>query len=355
VFQQLQYMRNQKLGANINQTLVLDGASSLRDSTYETVFQPFKTELLQDPSIKSVSASSNVMGKEIYWTNGITRLGTPNETAVTLYHMGVDYDFVPAYELKLVSGRNFSRDFKTDNKAVLLNEKAVELLGFKDAKDAINGKLRRNRDTLTVVGVLANYHHQGLQKSIDPMIFLLYPNVRSFYSMKIRTADVHPVIASISKTWNKYFPADPINYFFLDETFNEQYKSDNLFGKVFAIFAFIAILIACFGLLGLSAYNVVQRTKEIGIRKVLGASMRSILLLLSTDFLKLIMIALVLAIPVCWLAMHSWLQDFAYRIDIAWWVFAVSGLIALIIAFTTISLQVMKAIVENPVRSLRSE
>ena len=355
VFQQLQYMRNQRLGVNIHQTLVLEGANSPVDSTYQDIFQPFKSELLQQAGIKSVTASSYVMGKEIYWTSGVTRLGSQNETSVTLYHMGIDYDFVPSYEVGLVTGRNFSKDVKTDEKAVLLNEKAVELLGFKDAASAINGRIRRGSDTLTVVGVVKDYHHQGLQKSIDPMVFLLRLNMRRFYSLKVETANLQPLMGSITKTWNKYFPSDPINYFFLDDSFNEQYKSDGLFGKVFAVFAFLAILIACFGLLGLSAYNVLQRTKEIGIRKVLGASIKSILLLLSTDFLKLVAIALVLAIPICWFAMHTWLQDFAYRINIDWWVFALAGVLAMAIAFVTISMQVMKAAVDNPVKSLRTE
>ena len=354
VFQQLQFMRNQKLGANIKQTVVLEGAQSQQDSIYRAIFQPFKTELLQQPDIKSVTASSNVMGREIYWTSGVTRVGA-NETSVTLYHLGIDYDFVPSYELKLEAGRNFSKEFKTDEKAVLINKKAAELLGFKDAQGAINGRIRRNNDTLNVIGVVSDYHHQGLQKTIDPMVFLLIPNIRQYYSLKVESSNMQKTIANISKTWNKYFPADPVNYFFLDETFNEQYKSDQLFGKVFAVFAFLAILIACFGLLGLSAYNVLQRTKEIGIRKVLGASVQSILMLLSTEFLKLIAIALVLAIPICWFSMHSWLQDFAYRIKIDWWVFAIAGFLALLIAFLTISLQVMKALVENPVKSLRTE
>ena len=355
VFQQLQYMRNQQLGVNINQTLVLEGANSPVDSTYQEIFQPFKAELLQHTGVKSVTASSYVMGEEIYWTSGIRRLGSENETSVTLYHMGIDYDFVPAYEVELLAGRNFSKEFKTDEKAILLNEKAVELLGFKDANSAINGKIRRNNDTLTVIGVVKDYHHQGLQKAIDPMIFLLRLNMRRFYSLKVETASLQPLMGKISKTWNKYFPSDPINYFFLDDSFNRQYKSDRLFGKVFAVFAFLAILIACFGLLGLSAYNVIQRTKEIGIRKVLGASVRSILLLLSTDFLKLIVIALLLAIPICWFAMNTWLQDFAYRISIEWWVFALAGVLAVLIAFFTISMQVMKAVAKNPVKSLRTE
>src|SRR5688572_23450961 len=356
VYQQVRYMRNQKLGVNIDQTLVLKGANSITDSVYQSSFQPFKTELLQQPGIKTVAASSNVMGREIYWTSGTRRLGDQNETSVTLYYMGVDYDFVPAYEMKLLAGRNFSRDFKTDERAVLLNKKAVELMGFKNLNDAINSKVGRGRnDTLTVVGVLADYHHQGLQKAIDPMIFLLFPNIRGFYSVKVQTADMPRMIANISKTWDKYFPADPVDYFFLDETFDQQYKSDRLFGKVFGVFAFLAILIACFGLLGLSAYNVLQRTKEIGIRKVLGASIQNILLLLSGGFLKLIMIALVIAIPIGWYIMKNWLQDFAYRIHIQWWVFMLAAIIAILIALVTIGTQAIKAALTNPVKSLRTE
>ncbi|HEX6172266.1 MAG TPA: ABC transporter permease, partial [Chitinophagaceae bacterium] len=354
VYQQLRFMRNQQLGVNINQTLVLKGANSITDSLYEGSFQPFKTELLSQPYIKSVAASSNVMGREIYWTSGTKRVDDQNATSVTLYYMGIDYDFIPSYEMKILAGRNFSKDFKTDDRAVLLNQKAVELLGYKNVNEAIGGKVAR-RDTLTVVGVVADYHHQGLQKVIDPMIFLLYPNIRGFYSLKVQTANMPQTIAAINKTWDKYFPADPMEYSFLDETFSQQYKSDQLFGKVFGIFAFLAILIACFGLLGLSAYNVLQRTKEVGIRKVLGASVQNILFLLSTDFLKLIIIALFIAVPVGWWVMHSWLQDFAYRISVQWWVFIVAAVIAVLIAFFTISSQAIKAAVTNPVKSLRTE
>ncbi|MGZ5135330.1 MAG: FtsX-like permease family protein, partial [Flavitalea sp.] len=357
VYQQVNYMRKQQLGVNIDQTLVLQGAASVQDSLYQNQFQPFKNELLQQGNIKNVSASTSVMGNEIYWTSGVTRLDKPNETAVTLYHLGIDYDFLPAYDLKLITGRNFSKDFTTDAKAALINERAAELLGFKDTKEVItsNTRLRRGRDTLKIVGVVSNYHHQGLQKAIDPMILLLRPETRGYYSVKIATGDVQKTIASIQATWSKYFPADPLNYFFLDETFNRQYKSDALFGKVFGVFASLAILIACFGLLGLSAYNVLQRAKEIGIRKVLGASVQNILLMLSKDFLKLILVALLLAIQVGWFIMHQWLQDFAYRINIAWWVFAIAGMISLTIAVLVISLQAFKAAVQNPVKSLRTE
>jgi putative ABC transport system permease protein len=355
VYQQVQYMRRQQLGVNINQTLVLRAATSQVDSIYKNVLQPFKASLLQQTAVKSVTASSNVMGQEIYWTNGINRVGDDAKTAVTLYHLGIDYDFLPAYQLNPVAGRNFSKNFSTDDKAVLINEKAADLLGFKDAAGAINGQIRRGHDTLHIVGVVPNFHQQGLQKAVDPMLILLRPEMRSYYSVKISTDHVQQTIAGIEKTWNRYFPEDPFDYFFLDESFNEQYKTDTRFGEVFGLFATLAILIACFGLLGLSAYNVLQRTKEIGVRKVLGATERSLVFLLSREFLYLVLLSLVISIPVTWLVMHNWLQDFAYRISIEWWVFLLGGALALLIALTTVGFQALRAATANPVKSLRTE
>ena len=354
VYQQVQYMRGQSLGVNINQTLVLEGARSIQDSVFQNYFQPFKTELMKQSQIKSITSSSNVMGQEIYWTRGITRLGSDNKEAVTLYHLGIDYDFLTAYELKLVAGRNFSREFKTDNKAVLINEKAAEMLGFKNVADAVNAKLVP-RDTVTIIGVVSNYHHQGLRKAIDPMIFILIPNSNAYYSLKMSTNDMQRSIGTIEKAWNKYFPSDPFNYFFLDESYNQQYKEDIRFGQVFGLFASLAIIIACFGLLGLSAYNVLQRTKEIGIRKVLGASIEHLLILLSKEFVILVLASLVIAIPVTWWVMNNWLQDFAYRINIRWWVFLFAGILAILIALITVGIQALKAALSNPVKSLRTE
>jgi putative ABC transport system permease protein len=355
VYQQVQYMRRQQLGVNINQTLVINGARSPQDSVYKDVFQPFKTDLLQQASIKNMTSSSSVMGQEIYWTNGVNRVGETTNNNVTMYIMGIDYDFLPAYDLQLTAGRNFSKEYRTDNKAILVNEKAANLLGFKDAKDALGGKIRRGRDTLNIVGVVSDYHHQGLQKAINPMLILLTPDIRSFYSVKMTTANPAQTIAAIKKTWDRYFPNDPFTYFFLDESFNEQYKADARFGNVFGMFAFLAILIACFGLLGLSAYNVLQRTKEIGIRKVLGATVQQLIFLLSKEFLYLVLVALVIAIPLTWWVMYNWLQDFAYRISIQWWVFGLAGIMAIAIALLTVGLQALKAALNNPVKSLRSE
>lgn len=356
VYQQVSFMRNRQLGFNMSQTLVLSGAATPQDSLYQDIIQPFKAALLQQPGIRQVTASSNVMGNEIYWTSGMRRVDAPEQAGTTLYHLGIDYDFIPAYELKVLHGRNFSRDFATDEKAVLLNERAAQMLGYGKPEAALNGRLSRGgTDTFHIIGIVGNFHQEGLRRQIEPMIFLLRPNARVYYSLKINTADVQGVIAGVQSVWNKHFPSDPFNYFFLDDSFDRQYKADLLFGKVFGTFAGLAILIACFGLMGLSAYNVLQRSKEIGIRKVLGATGQTLLLMLSKDFLKLILAALGLSVPIAWYVMNGWLQDFAYRINIQWWVFVVAGLLALLVAFATIALQVLKALRENPVKSLRTE
>lgn len=354
VYQQVNFMRNQKLGVNINQTLVLDGVQTVSDSVYWNTLQPFKNELLRIPGIKGMAISTSVMGKEIYWTNGFKSLDHSELGNSTVYRLGIDYDFIPQFEMKLLAGRNFSKDFKTDEKAAILNDRALAQFGFKDPQDAI-GKKIANNDTLTVIGVVQSFHHLGLQKPIDPQLITLRLNANQAYSLKLQTSDLKGTIAGIKTLWSRYFPKDPFNYYFLDDEFNAQYQSDQRFGEMFTLFASLAILIACFGLVGLSAYNILQRTKEVGIRKVLGASVQNVVFILSKDFLLLVILSFVIAAPVSWLIMHHWLQDFAYRIAINWWVFGIAGALALMIALSTISYQAVKAAIANPVKSLRSE
>jgi putative ABC transport system permease protein len=357
VYQQVQYMRNQQLGVNIEQTLVVDGASSQpRDSIYQATFQPFKNSILQQPGIKNVTASSIVMGQEIYWTRGARRADRANAPSFTVYLMAIDYDFIPSYGLKLAAGRNFSTQYPTDRKAAIINETALGLFGYTSAEDALNKNISAGgRDTLHIVGVAKDYHHEGLQKAINPMLILCNPNQRNYYSIKFTAAQTSQTIETIKKAWDRYFPQDPFNYFFLDESFGQQYKADTRFGATFGLFATLAIIIACFGLLGLSAYNVIQRTREIGIRKVLGATEQSLVLLLSKEFFWLVVISLIIAIPLSWWVMHRWLQDYAYRIDIEWWVFALGGILSLAIALLTVGLQAFKASIANPIKSLRTE
>jgi putative ABC transport system permease protein len=354
VYQQVNYMRQQKLGLNINQTLVLNGALAVKDSVYQGVFESFKSEVAKIPGVKSITASTHVPGDEIYWTNSFKSLDHSEIGYVTFYRLGIDYTFIPQFEMKMLAGRNFSKDFPTDQKAVILNEKGAELLGFKSPQDAV-GKKVAMRDTVTVIGVVQNFHQQGLKKAIDPQAITLRTDTRSNYSIKLQTTDLKATIASLMVLWRQNFPNDPFNYTFLDKQFNAQYRSDQQFGDMFTLFAFLAILIACFGLIGLSAYNILQRTKEVGIRKVLGASVRQVVFILSKDFMLLVAASFVIAAPVAWLIMNNWLQDYAFRINIQWWVFAVAGLTAFAIALSTLSFQAVKAAMANPVRSLKSE
>jgi putative ABC transport system permease protein len=354
IYQQVNFMRSQKLGVNISQTLVLDGVQTVSDSTYWNALQPFKNELLRVSGVKGMTISTSVMGREIYWTNSYKSLDHTELGASTVYRLGVDYDFIPQFEMKLLAGRNFSKDFSTDKNAAILNDRALTQLGFKDPQDAIGKKIAA-RDTLTVIGVVQSFHHLGLQKPIDPQLITLRLNSNQAYSLKLQTTNLQSTITNVKALWSRYFPRDPFSYYFLDDDFNIQYQSDQRFGQMFTLFAFLAILIACFGLVGLSAYNILQRTKEVGIRKVLGASTPNVVFILSKDFLLLVVISFVIAAPVSWLIMNHWLQDFAYRIDINWWVFGIAGLLALIIALATIGFQAIKAAFANPVKSLRSE
>jgi len=354
VYQQVSFMRKQKLGVNIDQTLVLNGAQTIADSVYWNAVQPFKAEILKNPGIKSMAISTNVMGQEIYWTNSYQSLDHKELGASTLYRLGIDYDFIPQFQMKLLAGRNFSKDFPTDKKAAILNDQALKQFGFSNPQDAIGKKISAG-DTLTVIGVVQSFHHMGLQKPIDPQLITLRLDAHDAYSVKLQTKDLQASVAAIKIAWNKYFPRDPFNYFFLDDEFNAQYQGDQRFGEMFTLFSFLAILIACFGLVGLSAYNILQRTKEVGVRKVLGASVRSVVFILSKDFLALVIVSFVIAAPVSWLIMHNWLQDFAYRIGISWWVFGIAGSMAFVIALSTLSFQAVKAALANPVKSLRSE
>ncbi len=347
-------MLKQNLGVNINETIVLNGAQSVSDSLYPNFYEPFKTELLKIPSIKNITASTSVMGKEIYYSNTAYRPGHIGKS-VTIKSLYIDYDFIPSFDLKILAGRNFSKDFETDRKAILLNEEAAKLLGFTNYSKAINESIVSGSDTLKLIGIFANYHYKGLQKPIDPVMFWLWPKCNNYYSVKIESSNIPATIAAIQKIWDKYFPADPFDYFFLDDYFNQQYNADKLFGEVFSLFAIVAIVIACFGLLGLSDYNALQRAKEISIRKVLGASSPDILFLLSKDFLLLVLLAFVIATPIAWWVMHSWLQSFAYRINIYWWVFILTGIGVVFLTLITITFQSIKTILANPVKSLRME
>jgi putative ABC transport system permease protein len=359
VYRQMHYMQSQELGANINETLVIKGAfGGLTDSAYHDAYGAFKEDLLKLPGVKSITSSSAVMGEEILWSTNWLKIRGGSKQTVNLFHLGVDEDFIGSYGLKIIAGHSFSRASGGNQRKIILNESAVHALGIASAQSAIGELIsggQGNMDSMEVTGVISDYHNEGLQKSIQPLVLFPNRNTKANYSVKIEGQQVATAVASIKKVWDRHFTTDPFDYFFLDEFFNRQYDENRRFGTVFGLFAILAITIACFGLLGLSAYNVLERTKEIGVRKVLGASVNNLVFGLSKDFLILVVIAFVIAIPITAIAMHSWLQGFAYRTGLPWWIFAAAGLVSIVIALLTVGFQALKAALANPIKSLRSE
>jgi putative ABC transport system permease protein len=274
---------------------------------------------------------------------------------VDLKMVSVDYNFIPTYGISIAAGRNFSTAYRTDSSGYVINETAASVLGWKSPQDAINKELIYGGSRGRVIGVAKDFHFESLHQKIVPLIFFSNPNWLNRVSVKLSGNNITSNLAFIEKVWKKYLPETPYDYTFIDTNFERLYEAEQRQESIFTAFAIIAILIACLGLFGLSAFTISQRVKEIGIRKVLGASIGSIVTLLSKDFLKLVIIAAVIAFPVAWYAMHSWLQDFAYRITIPWWIFLIAGVIAALIALATISFQSIRAALANPVKNLRTE
>jgi len=355
VFQQLSYIQNTSLGFNKEHVLTTAYIRTL-NSQYES----FRTDLLKNPAIKNVGRSSRIPSGRLLDESGAQILegGSMQRIKVDLKFITTDYGFIPTYGMQMASGRNFSRAFSTDTNNYIINEAAVRALGWKTAQNALDKDLAYGGIKGKVIGVVKDFHFESLHQPIIPLLFQL-PSVRnSFYnrlSIKIDGNNIRSAINTLQATWHKYLPETPFDYTFLDERFGKLYKSEQQQGTLFTIFSCIAIFIACLGLFGLSAFTITQRVKEIGVRKVLGASVPQIVTELSKDFLKLVLIAAIIAFPIAWYAMNKWLMDFAFRINIGLWVFAMAGIIALIIAFATISFQSIKAALTNPVKSLRSE
>lgn len=353
VYNQLSYMRSQKLGFQKKQMLVVNFHN---DNEVRHRAELIKNELRKIPNVVSATASRGIPG----FGNGNrdckleNKAGTMQQMLINLYE--VDYDFIPQFEIKLAAGRTFSKSFGTDTaQAIVINEAAAKILGYRTPAEAIGRNFSQDERTGKIIGVLKNFHFQSLQETIQPLCMRINPKLTSMFTLKIQPSNISATIAAIESKWKTLVPERPFNYAFVDETFNEQYTAQVNFGNLFMYFAVLAICISCMGLFGLASYGTIQRTREIGIRKVFGASVTDIVNMLSIEFLQLVIISSLIAFPLAWFAMNKWLQDFAYRIAIGWWVFALAGVIALVIAFATVSFQAVKAAIANPVDSLRSE
>ncbi len=355
VYQQISFMRNQTLGIDIDQTVVLH-SPNVRDSTYEEKFTVFKQKISQQAEVVAVSASTSVPGGQPDWNaGGIRRLSQREDEANQYRVIMMDGSFIKGFGLDVLAGRGFSDEVSQEQKNVMLNESAYRLMGFNKLEDAIGDKINFWGDTFKIVGVLKDYHQESLKKSFDPLVFRYSPAPNGFYSIKFNTRQVKESLSNFEVVWRETFPGNPFNYFFLNDHYNRQYQADQQFGNVFGIFSGLAIFIACLGLFGLSSLTALQRTKEIGIRKVLGASLFGILRLISKEFILLIAVAIVVSIPLAIWITSGWLQDFAYRITLSWWIFAIPGIAVVAIALLTVSVHTLKAAMTDPVKSLRYE
>lgn len=267
----------------------------------------------------------------------------------------MDHDFVKLFGLQIIAGRDFSGDVPNENKNVLINESSVRQLGFEKPEDAINDQINFWGDTFRIVGVMKNYYQESLKKAHEPLIFRYNDAPGGYYSIRFNTANVQASLQQFEETWKALFPGNPFIHFFLDDYYNQQYEADQQFGKVFGIFSALAILIACLGLFGLSSLTAIQRTKEIGVRKVLGASVTGIVGLVGKDYLILILISIALSIPLSLWAMNGWLENFEHRIGLSWFIFAMPGLVVTLVAMLTVSLVTLRTARINPAQSLRYE
>ncbi len=354
VYRQLNYMQHKSLGFNREQVINMGYQSALADR-----YASFRTELLANALIKSVGRSSRIpTGRLLDASGSQINLGdslAPTKADIKLIR--TDEAFIPTYGIKMVAGRNFSNEYGRDTTAYLINEAAVKVLGLKRNEDAIGKQFQYGPRKGELVGVFQDFHFESLHQHILPMVFQMPATERGYgqISIKLSGQDVKGAVGYIERVWKKFLPETPFEYTFLDESYDRLYEAEERQATIFTIFAFIAIFIGCLGLFGLSAFAISQRVKEIGIRKVLGANVSTIVGLLSRDFLKLVFIAGLMACPLAYYGMHQWLQDFAYRINIPWWVYVLAGVTAAVIAFVTISYQAVRAAVANPVNSLRNE
>jgi len=352
VYQQLHFMQSKKLGYDKDQLLVLSDTYTLGNNEFA-----FKDQLTHDSRVVNATVTTdipgngNMNGTQIYAKE---RQGdeTKNEIHCNIYR--VDANYLPTLGIKLIDGRAVSPDFPGDSASVVINQAAQRDLGWGNVNPIGKTIVRSGRREFTVVGLVADFNYSSVKDKVAPLMMLANHRHGNIV-LKIKTADVSGLLSSIKNQWNDYKATSPFSYYFVDEQFASLYSSEQRTGKIFTSFAVVAVIIAGLGLFGLAAFMIKQRVKEIGIRKVLGASSASITAMLSADFLKLVLIAIIIAFPLTWFAMYKWLQDFAYRIDIQWWVFLLAGVVALLIAFVTISFQSIKAALANPVKSLRSE
>ncbi|QHT67038.1 FtsX-like permease family protein [Rhodocytophaga rosea] len=360
IYRQLQYMQQVDLGLNLDQVLVFKSQNVFpKDTDLVQSTRTLKELLQKHSSIQAVTTSSSIPGEAITWaTNDFRRAGTAFTQANDFSVMSADHDFARTLDLQLLAGRFFSPTIATNQESVVINEAALQAFGFTSPQQALNEVIISDDFQFKhrIIGVVKNFHQQSLQNRHRPLIFT-YQEVwfNNYYEVKLNAADLQETIAYIKTQFERVFPGNPFDYFFLDDFFNQQYQADRQFGKVFSLFSSLAIFVACLGLLGLASFATLQRTKEIGVRKVLGASVSNIVILLSREFIGLILVANLIAWPLAYWGISLWLENYAFHITPSVWLLLLPSVLVCAIALFTVSIQTIKAAQTNPVRSLRYE
>ncbi|MPR34787.1 ABC transporter permease [Salmonirosea aquatica] len=366
LFQQRTYLLNKPLGFQKEQIITLplfgSGASANLpqgiDGTFRQRMNTFEEAVGQSGSVQGITAASALPGSG-YVRSLVVPEGKTEQDNIFVSWMSADYDFLLTLGIPVIAGRDFSKETGTDHlEAFILNESAVKSLGYPDAESAVGRPIQRGGEGGKkgfIIGVVRDFHFNPLDTPLEPLIIDINVPRFTVFAVKVSAQGTPATLEHLKKQWESHFPERPFEYSFLDDTLDAHYDSQETQSQLLGLFSGLAIFISCLGLFGLVEFTTRQRTKEIGIRKVLGASVASVVVLLSKDFLKLVLIAIVIASPVAWYTMHEWLADFAYKIDISWWVFILAGGMAAGIALLTVSFQSVRAALMNPVKSLRSE
>jgi putative ABC transport system permease protein len=354
VFKQLDFIQSKDLGFSKDQVLIVNDVYGAGDNV-----DAFQQEVQKLAQVESVSTSSflptpSSRSDYTYFKEG----STEQENAINMQRWLVDYNYITTLDLKFIAGRDFNQQRVTDSSAIIINETAISILGV-NAEEALGMRLSNDlgdegRDFSTVIGVVENFHFESLREDIDALSLNIGRSAGNM-AIKLKAGEFSKTIVEIEKIWNKIVPEQPFAFNFMEESFNNTYQSEQRLGHIFIVFTILSLFIACLGLFGLAAFNAEKRTKEIGVRKVLGASVSQISYRLTMDFLKLVAVAILISLPIGWIAMNKWLEDFSYRIEISWWILTFAGLLAIAIAIITVSYQSIRAAIVNPVKSLRSE
>jgi putative ABC transport system permease protein len=353
VYTQLDYMRNHSPGFKKDHRLVIDFQFDGRITNHR---EAVKHQLSSLQGAGMVSMSSGIPGRANHTFTTHIENSEKEIPELQWNAYFVDHDFLTQYGIKVIAGRGFSREFPADSTdALLINETAARSLGYVNPQDAVGKPFTQLRRQGYIIGVVNDFHYHSFQEKVQPLTFALGSGFLTFLTMDIASSDTRELVHAVGNAWQKIAPGMPLIYFFGDEAYNAQYASEERFGKLFLCLAVIAVFVSCLGLSGLTAFSIAQRTKEIGIRKILGSSIAQVVSLLTKDFIKLIALSILAGSPLAWFGMRQWLRDFAYRIDLSWWMFLTAGIIVIVIAFATISILAIKAARTNPVNSLRSE